>query len=53
MRVAIVILNWNGRSLLARNLPALIQHSSNASLYMIDNASTADSVAFVQNTTLR
>lgn len=48
MRVAIVILNWNGRALLARNLPALIQHSSNASLYMIDNASTDDSVAFVQ-----
>ena len=48
MRVAIVILNWNGRALLARNLPALIQHSSTASLYMIDNASTDDSVAFVQ-----
>ena len=48
MRVAIVILNWNGRALLARNLPALIQHSSTASLYMIDNASTDDSVAYVQ-----
>ena len=47
MKTAIVILNWNGRSLLERFLPDLVKYSSDAQLYVIDNASTDDSCAFL------
>ncbi len=47
MKTAIVLLNWNGRSLLERFLPALVQFTHNADLYVIDNASTDDSCAFL------
>ncbi|WP_316838899.1 glycosyltransferase family 2 protein [Pedobacter gandavensis] len=47
--VAVVILNWNGKALLERFLPSVLQ-SSYANLQVIvgDNASTDDSVAFVR-----
>lgn len=49
MKTAIVILNWNGRKLLERFLPAVVAHSSHlAEVYVADNASTDDSVAYVQ-----
>ena len=48
MKTAIAILNWNGRDLLAKFLPSVILHSEQlASIYVIDNASTDDSVEFV------
>lgn len=47
MRVAVVILNWNGKSFLEKFLPSVIEHSKNATVYVADNASTDDSVAFV------
>lgn len=47
MRIAIVILNWNGEVLLERYLPSVIEHSGNADIYVADNASTDESVAFV------
>ncbi len=51
MNVAVVILNWNGRKLLAQFLPSVIAHSSNeATIYLADNASTDDSVSFVKKT---
>jgi GT2 family glycosyltransferase len=50
LKVAIVILNWNGKALLKRFLPSVIAHSNGASIYVVDNASTDDSVAFVKNT---
>lgn len=50
MKVAIVILNWNGRSLLEQFLPSVIQYSEEANIYIADNASTDDSVAFVTKT---
>lgn len=46
--IAIVILNWNGKELLQKFLPAVVQHSNQAQIYVIDNASTDDSVAFLQ-----
>ncbi|APG60015.1 glycosyltransferase family 2 protein [Christiangramia salexigens] len=49
MKVAVVILNWNGRDLLAQFLPSVIQHSADANIYIADNASTDDSVDFVKN----
>jgi len=48
LKVAIVILNWNGAKLLADYLPKVIAHSDNADIYVVDNASTDNSVAFVQ-----
>jgi GT2 family glycosyltransferase len=48
-RVAIVILNWNGRKMLAGYLPSVLDYSrADADIYVADNASTDDSVDFLQ-----
>ena len=48
MRIAIVILNWNGRKLLEDFLPSVVAFSKEATIYVADNASTDDSVDFVR-----
>ena len=45
MKVAIVILNWNGRNMLRRFLPSVLRHSDGATVIVADNASTDDSLA--------
>ncbi len=47
MEIAIVILNWNGKKLLEAFLPSVIEHSKEATIYVVDNASTDDSVSFL------
>ncbi len=47
MKVAVVILNWNGRKLLEQFLPSVVKHSEGAQVYVADNASTDDSVVFI------
>jgi len=48
MNVAVVILNWNGKNLLEKFLPSVINFSKEeATIYVADNASTDDSVAFI------
>lgn len=47
MKTAIVILNWNGKNWLEKFLPNVILNSQNAEIYVIDNASTDDSVDFL------
>ena len=47
-KIAVVILNWNGRKLLEQFLPSVIQFSAEASIYVADNASTDESIQFVQ-----
>jgi len=47
LKIAIVILNWNGEVLLERYLPSVIEHSNDADIYVADNASTDDSISFV------
>ena len=47
MDIAVVILNWNGKALLETFLPSVITHSENAKIYVADNASTDDSLAFL------
>ena len=47
MTTAVVILNWNGRSLLEQFLPSVVKHSAEATVYIADNASTDDSISFV------
>ncbi len=49
MKLAIVILNWNGKNLLEQFLPSVIQHSKDADIYVADNASTDDSIAFIKS----
>ena len=48
-KVAIVILNWNGREMLEKYLPSVMQYSRDeAKVYVADNASTDDSVEFLR-----
>ena len=44
MRVAVVILNWNGRSWLERFLPGVVSHSPGADIIVADNHSTDGSM---------
>lgn len=46
--IAVVILNWNGKKLLEQFLPSVIKYSEGAQVYVADNASTDDSVVFLQ-----
>ena len=50
MKIAVVILNWNGKKLLETFLPFVVEHSKEAELYIADNASTDDSIHFVTST---
>lgn len=49
MKIAVIILNWNGRSLLEKFLPSVCLYSKEATVYVADNASTDSSVEFVQD----
>ena len=49
MRIAIVILNWNGRALLEKFLPSILEFSKGkAEVYVADNKSSDDSVSFLE-----
>lgn len=49
LKTAIVILNWNGKKLLEQFLPSVVNFSTNdAEVYVADNASTDDSIAYIQ-----
>ncbi len=49
MKVAIVILNWNGKQLLEQFLPSVVEHSKTfAEVYVADNNSDDDSVYFIK-----
>lgn len=48
-RVAIVILNWNGRKLLEQFLPSVLNTSyANCEIVVADNGSTDDSIKFIE-----
>ena len=47
MKIAVVILNWNGRALLEKFLPSVVNFSKEATVYVADNASTDDSVLLI------
>ena len=49
IKIAVVVLNWNGKIWLEKFLPNLVKHSLEATVFMADNASTDDSVDFVKN----
>lgn len=47
-KVAVVILNWNGKSFLENFLPNVIKYSSSAQIIVADNNSTDDSINFLK-----
>jgi len=49
MKIAIVILNWNGKNYLEKFLPSVLTHSNieNCEIIIADNASTDDSISFL------
>lgn len=49
MNIAVVILNWNGKKLLETFLPSIVAYSEGATIYVADNASTDDSIAFIKS----
>ncbi len=48
-KVAVVILNFNGRDFLEKFLPSVVEYSAEYEIFVADNASTDDSVAFLEN----
>lgn len=50
LKVAVVILNWNGRKFLQQFLPSVLDHLPNyAEVFVADNDSTDDSVIFLKD----
>lgn len=47
-QVAVVILNWNGKSFLEKFLPNIIKYSQGAQIVVADNQSSDNSVAFLK-----
>ncbi len=47
-KIAIVLLNWNGAKLLEQFLPTVILFSNEAQIYVVDNASTDESIAVLK-----
>jgi len=49
INTAVVILNWNGIKWIQKFLPTIIEKSNEANIYIADNASSDESVDFVNN----
>ena len=47
-KVAVVILNYNGKEYLEKFLPSVVRYSDEAVIYVADNCSTDDSVIFLK-----
>lgn len=48
-KVAVVILNWNGKSLLKQYLQSVVKYSLGCDIVVADNGSTDDSIEFLKN----
>ena len=49
-KIAVVILNWNGRDMMRRFLPSVIRHSQPEGLVIVaDNGSTDGSLEMLAN----
>ena len=48
MELAIAVLNWNGKKLLKRFLPSVIENSPKANVFIIDNASDDGSQNYIK-----
>ena len=47
-KIAVVILNWNGAKLLEQFLPSVLKYSDEAKIYVVDNASTDNSIHLIK-----
>ena len=47
MKIAVVILNWNGKKLLEQFLPSVVENSPEATIYVADNNSSDDTISYV------
>ena len=47
-KIAVVILNWNGSKLLEQFLPSVMAYSEEANVYIVDNASTDNSIKVIK-----
>ncbi|NLJ81946.1 MAG: glycosyltransferase family 2 protein [Bacteroidales bacterium] len=49
VKLAVVVLNWNGIKFLKQYMPSIVEYTSkNTKIYVIDNASIDDSVSFLK-----
>ena len=48
MKLAVVILNYNGIELLKEFIPKIVKYSTNSKLYLIDNCSSDKSTNYVE-----
>ena len=48
MKLAIVILNWNGIELLKKFLKPLVTYNNENEIYVIDNNSSDDSINYIK-----
>lgn len=48
-KVAVVILNWNGKDLLEKYLPSVVTYSNDAEVIVADNGSTDNSIQFLKD----
>jgi GT2 family glycosyltransferase len=49
LKLAIIILNWNGEKLLEQFLPSVRKYSEGVDIYVADNASTDNSIDYVKS----
>ena len=49
INIAVIILNWNGLNWIQKFLPIIIEKSKEANIYIADNASSDESVKFIDN----
>ena len=49
IKTAVVILNWNGEGFLKQFLPSVVQHSHDATIIVADNASTDNSISYLNS----
>lgn len=50
MKIAVVILNWNGKALLEKFLPSVVKYSKEeATIYVADNNSSDDSIDLIKH----
>ena len=48
IKIAVVVLNWNGKLLLEKFLPILVKHSKEATIFVADNGSSDNSIKFIE-----
>jgi hypothetical protein len=49
IKIAVVVLNWDGKVWLDKFLPFLTKYSQEATIFMADNASDDNSVEFIKS----